>query len=100
MKNFNDTIGNRSSDLPACSAVPRVKGNNNNNNNNNSNKCVYNIDDDDDDDMRTELASTKGGEGLSSCSPPPPQNFKKHKFFVPSDIKRFTRLTLQPKSAN
>jgi hypothetical protein len=23
MKNFNDTIGNRTSDLPACSAVPQ-----------------------------------------------------------------------------
>jgi hypothetical protein len=50
VKNSNDTIGNRSSDLPACSAVPwkvvklnkspsifDLKSNTNNNNNNNNN---------------------------------------------------------------
>jgi len=26
MKNFNDTIGNLTSDLPACSAVPQPTG--------------------------------------------------------------------------
>jgi hypothetical protein len=36
MKNCKDTIGNRTRDLPACSAVPQTKKNNNNNNNNNA----------------------------------------------------------------
>ena len=56
MKNPNDTIGNRTSGLPACSAVPQptvpppppptttttttTTTNNNNNNNNNNNKEI------------------------------------------------------------
>jgi hypothetical protein len=46
MKNSNGRIGNRTCDLPACSAVPqptaipRTYNNNDNNNNNNNNKAM------------------------------------------------------------
>jgi len=48
MKNSNDTIGNRTRNLPACSAVPQpsapprapITAHNNNNNNNNNNNIL------------------------------------------------------------
>jgi hypothetical protein len=47
MKKSSETIGNRTRDLPVCSAVPqplrhRVPHNNNNNNNNNNNTILWN----------------------------------------------------------
>ena len=54
MKNFSDTVGNRTRDLPACSAVPQPTAPppraptttttaNNNNNNNNNNKRLSSV---------------------------------------------------------
>jgi len=52
MKHSNDTIGDRTRDLPACSAVPQpraplrvptTKANNNNNNNRNENDIEKHI---------------------------------------------------------
>ena len=46
MKNSNDTIWNRTSDLPICTAVPwplRYRGPNNNNNNNNNNVLWWRV---------------------------------------------------------
>ena len=40
----------------------------------------------------------KGGRNYRPAAPPR-KKIKKHKFATPSDIKRFMRLTLQPKSA-
>jgi hypothetical protein len=42
----------------------------------------------------------KGGRDFRAAPlPPPPKKIKKHKLCAPNNIKRFLRLTRQPKSA-